>query len=450
MKKKYLIVLIILLGLFLRIYNLNSESLWSDEGYSINEAKFSIHEIISHMGYNPNPPLYLITLHFWINLFGDSAFSVRFLSFIFSSISLVLLFLLTKRIFDKKTAVFSTLILSLSTFHIYYAQEARSYALFSMLGLLSYYSFYKFNDWSSKRNILYYLISTTLMIYTHVFGIFIMLSQVISIKKKLLKKWFFTLTFIGVMYLPYISVLFQQTMHVSNETWRNFPSFNDFFYALSRPAGNYWLLITFMFLLILYFFKSKNKWLKRTLVSWWSITIILPFLISITIVPIFFPKYTIAASFGLYIIVARGIEKIKYKHLKYVVILAIILLSLFELNYYYKINQKEDWHSLSKYLDENVGKIDRIIFYPGFTDDLMYQYYTKENHTTYVLTYYARELNESDLERIEPMLGEYENMWLVLSHNQYDGRLIKKINSSYGKIEEKNFTKIQVYKFSQK
>ena len=91
MKKCHYIILVILMaGLFLRIYGLSTESLWLDEGFSVWHSKTDIPLIIKAASSDVQMPLYYILLHYWMGLFGDSEFSIRFLSVIFGLLAVFL------------------------------------------------------------------------------------------------------------------------------------------------------------------------------------------------------------------------------------------------------------------------------------------------------------------------------------------------------------------------
>jgi len=105
-------------GLFLRIYDLAGESLWLDEGTSIRRSQLSLINIVFELISNVHPPLYFFILHYWIGLFGDSEFSARFLSVIFGFSSIIILYRLGALLFNKHIGILSSLLLSLSEFHI--------------------------------------------------------------------------------------------------------------------------------------------------------------------------------------------------------------------------------------------------------------------------------------------------------------------------------------------
>ena len=87
-----------------------------------------------------NPPFYYVLLHFWVLVFGDSEFSLRFLSVGLGSVSIIAIYALGKLLFNKRAGIIAALILAVSVFHIQFAQEARGYTLTVLLTLISFTS----------------------------------------------------------------------------------------------------------------------------------------------------------------------------------------------------------------------------------------------------------------------------------------------------------------------
>src|SRR3989338_788872 len=106
-KKLFLILaLILLMGAFLRFHNLGSESFWIDEAATaLTLKKYSAAEILSntvtkgdilpeyYVG-NLDLPTYFIILKLWSRLFGLNETSLRALSAIFGTLSIVLIYFL--------------------------------------------------------------------------------------------------------------------------------------------------------------------------------------------------------------------------------------------------------------------------------------------------------------------------------------------------------------------
>src|SRR3989338_6644449 len=111
----------LLIGSFIRFYNIGSESFWLDEGATALEIKnYSLKQILIHTmadgkilpdyypQYDYSLPGYYAFVKIWTNVFGTSEASFRSFSALLGSISLLLIFYLARCLFDEKIALMST------------------------------------------------------------------------------------------------------------------------------------------------------------------------------------------------------------------------------------------------------------------------------------------------------------------------------------------------------
>jgi hypothetical protein len=162
----------------LRLYRLGYHDFWYDEMATVHYAQYP--------WANWNAPLYWIVLYFWIAIFGCSEFSVRFPSLVFSFLSAIIVFFLGKSLFNKKAGIFAAMLIGLSPFHLWYAQEARDYSMVLFLGLLSSWLIYNIVNKNKKNLWLYFTLVSIAGFYTNYFYAFLLLAQflyVISIRK---------------------------------------------------------------------------------------------------------------------------------------------------------------------------------------------------------------------------------------------------------------------------
>jgi uncharacterized membrane protein len=135
---------LILLSGFLRFFMLTHQSLWIDEGYTLeisdalNFQDFiqKIREIDASASLQP---LHYFLLFLWRKIFGSSEFSVRSLSALSGVGASVVVYLTALKIYGRQHAVLSLLFITLSAFCIYYSQEARNYSLLIFLASLQLY-----------------------------------------------------------------------------------------------------------------------------------------------------------------------------------------------------------------------------------------------------------------------------------------------------------------------
>jgi len=86
------VVLLLLLAYVLRLYRLDGQSLWWDEGISLHLATSSLGDIVHDRLANIHPPLYFFLLKGWLALVGVSPFTGRYLSALAGLVQVALVF----------------------------------------------------------------------------------------------------------------------------------------------------------------------------------------------------------------------------------------------------------------------------------------------------------------------------------------------------------------------
>jgi len=136
----YLLLAIVVLGGFLRFYQIGSKGLWLDEAFSVWLGWQSIGEMLGWLvRIDQHPPLYYALLHFWMSL-GDRAATVRALSALCGTLTIPVIYLLGRRLVDDGVGLLTALILAVSPFHVRFAQEARMYTLLALNASLALYA----------------------------------------------------------------------------------------------------------------------------------------------------------------------------------------------------------------------------------------------------------------------------------------------------------------------
>ena len=133
------ILLIIILGSLLRVYNLNFDDLWSDEmvSYWLSNPSNSFSETLKLIFESNLMVSFEIILKNFHKLFGYDVHISRYLNVIISIFSIILFMdLLRKNSVNINTILFGTFLLALNIFHIRYAMELRSYTLTFFLALM--------------------------------------------------------------------------------------------------------------------------------------------------------------------------------------------------------------------------------------------------------------------------------------------------------------------------
>jgi hypothetical protein len=126
---------LLLLAFALRLYRLDGQSIWVDEGISLHLATSSLAEIIANRAANIHPPLYFFCLKAWVALVGTTMFSARSLSALASLFQVAAIYAVARRWLGQPAAWAAALLIALSPLSVVYAQEARVYALLPLVYL---------------------------------------------------------------------------------------------------------------------------------------------------------------------------------------------------------------------------------------------------------------------------------------------------------------------------
>lgn len=141
--KKYILPLILLLGLLLRFIAIN-QSLWLDEaiGALVVKHQTFIQILTEFPKHDNHPPLYYLALKAWTDLFGYSEIALRSLSVAFG-VGMIFFIYKIGKIISPKLGTLAAILLATSPFAIYYSQEARMYPMAAFLAAAAFYLFLK-------------------------------------------------------------------------------------------------------------------------------------------------------------------------------------------------------------------------------------------------------------------------------------------------------------------
>lgn len=273
--------IILLLNVIIRLSSLSSFSIDMDEPFSVFHAQLDVPDIARILMEGNNPPLFEIILHYWIKLFGISAGSVRFPSFLFNMGTITFTFLIAKEVFNFRVGVFSTLLLSFSSYYILFSQEARTYALLVFLVAVSFYLLIRLfsNKFGWKEGIALVLTYVAIA-FSHYFGVFMIGVQagfVILLKLrdfKILKKYLGVIGGLVLCYSFYIPKIIERFyMSVEYGTWvqpvSNLGNLHMLIFDFSNNFKWIYLgVIILMYLVVWRFFlKSGVHWIVKLVLT---------------------------------------------------------------------------------------------------------------------------------------------------------------------------------------
>jgi hypothetical protein len=167
------LALVLAAGVALRAAGLD-RPLWIDEAVTWAAAELPVAQILKLRHRERHPPLYYVLQHFLLLAVPDSEAGLRALSLLCSSLTLGVALWLLYRHWGAREALCAGVLLALSSFDIYYAQEARMYALLSCLWLAHLWSLNEMLE-GSRRAGAVWVAACALLAYTHFHGLLVAL-----------------------------------------------------------------------------------------------------------------------------------------------------------------------------------------------------------------------------------------------------------------------------------
>ena len=140
-----LILLLLILGVIFRLYNINFDNLWIDEisSFWISNPDFDFKEsYLNHKSLEQTPYLFNLIIKIFFTVFGYDINLARIVPCIFSIFGILSVAYLSKLLSKKNAYIFSTFLISFNIFLINYSQELRVYStlfFFINISLIFFY-----------------------------------------------------------------------------------------------------------------------------------------------------------------------------------------------------------------------------------------------------------------------------------------------------------------------
>ena len=163
-RERLLLSAALALGLALRAWGVDGQSLSMDEVWELQNAARGLKEIARTA--DGFPPLYNLLLHGWLDLFRDGL-AARWLSVLLGVVSIHFGWLLGRRIGGEAVGLWTALLLAVSPLHIWYSQEGRAYALYFLLATAALWALLRALESDSLRDWRLYAATAAVGMYTH-------------------------------------------------------------------------------------------------------------------------------------------------------------------------------------------------------------------------------------------------------------------------------------------
>lgn len=491
------IYFIIILGAALRFYDLGTESYWFDEVYTVHMAQESVGQLLA-VNELDWPPVYYVLIHYWVRLFGTTETATRSFSTAAGIVSIALTYMVGREMFGKSVGLISALLMAISEFQIYYSQETRFYSLFLLATLVSFLFFIKALRTSRISHFFLYGVSSILLFYCNAFGVFVFAAQNLYFFLRWAKYRETRAKFLlcqGAIFLTIVPNFIPNILAVkpiagagaprigwipAPSVWAPLRTVYEYVFPLRHNRS--WTSVAVNFavgiavfvigLLLFAIGERKERWLAsmKNLLSdkhlltnkadelllvgcWFLCPIVLPFVLSKIVGPMYVDRYTISAAPAFYFLLAFGITGVRRVVPVFVSLLTLVILIAPGLQHYYITDVKEQWREVAAYVEANARNSDVLVFAPdeaGWQQKSFDWYYNGSLPSCGVSI--AMKDDEAIASALAACMAGYERFWLVMrgtvtNVGRFKKFFLERNQNNIHLIQEQQFVEISLYLF---
>lgn len=444
------VVVVTLLGLFLRLRGLSSQSLWVDEGLSVWIARKNVADMVTWLVQgDTHPPLYVGLLHVWMKL-GDSVTWIRLLSVTASVATIPFLYLLGRRLFGSHAALLSAFLLAVSPFSIKWAQNARPYALLCLFAIVASYCLVWGLESRQRAPWLLYMPAALAALFTHNVGGAIIVAAHVALllglslaKQQRAKVGLRAVSVTLGIWLIWLPAIVVQTLRggsywLDNPTPRDLEQLALTFMSSGLPAESTALslgsvlvaaALSLICLGVFSLWKNKSSMLVAVvllfgpLVLELDLSVLQPVFLDRTMISLI-PVFILVLSGGLMWLARRTPGRI----LAMMAVGTLLLLNFQSLEQYYDLEDGQDvnerWDEAAEHVAQRQRPDGDVILFQANTSQLPFGYYYKQLASPslpYVgvpctldfCNHPEGQTSRAARERMERELRPYRRIWLV-------------------------------------
>jgi len=461
--KSFLILItIIFLGIFYRLYHANFEDYWFDEyfGFWISDSQLNFTETLERsfgLGQGQNLLFDFVLKYFYV-LFEYYPENGRYFTVFISSLSIPLLTYLSYQVDKSKSYLLTAFLTSHCWYLISYSQEVRGYTLGLLLAILSFIIFLiliKSNNQNLRKNIyiyfLYILVNLIGLINHVFFGLVVLSHFIFSFnfigEKKKFKILIANFVLVGAIYLFIMFPFLIKNLN-TNDFWItqvNFEFFISYFFPrfFGSKIMGYIYLLTLIFLIIKgkkFIFESKS--IHQLFFILLFSSYFFPLFYSLFKIPILIDRYIIFVLIPIILLISILTFKQSTKIRNFIIIL--IVLTTFVNNYleiFKRVHSKPEFNKSLSFISSNKDTAIKLLA-------------NKENDHMWLVNY-LKKISFSKYEKLNFLnfnqLSDSEKLWVLcyLPVNSFKCNS-EEINQNYIKDSEKSFFLIKVFLYKKK
>ena len=438
-------VFFILIGIYLRIYQLNFENYWLDEtiDFWVSDPNISFNELFlrRELINDQTPYLFQLLLKVYFKIFGYEPEIGRQLPVIFGVLSIPLMGILSYQVSKDNSFLLTIFLVSINIYLIKYSQETRAYTLVFLLSVISLIFYYKiiYSDLVFSKKIysfILFVIFSVLALSSHPFVFVIFFSQIAFYIYSLLM--FKNKNFVFLLSIPFIIIIYllinynylisqfeYKEYFLTHENWK---FYYDYYFSRFFGSKIMGLIYLVSLIFLIFHFRKKilftsNNYLPLIFILFFSY--IIPLFYGLIKLPVLTDRYIIYVLVSILILISSLILKIENPKLK-IFLLIIILVPTIINNYIeikYRKNTKPEFTKLLNNLEKH--KIKNLTLHaPKVIDEII------EN---YILSVKDYKNNNFNIYNIYNIPSDIKMLWVICYEPSMN------FNCSFSNDKQKNW-----------
>lgn len=336
---------VMLIALGLRLWHLEFQSLWWDEGVSIylSGAGLRALTIGKNFSIDLHPPGYYVLLAGWRSFLGPSVFSDRLLSVFWGVVTIPLAYIFGRKCTSSRlSGLIAGLLVALSPIDVYYSQESRMYSMLPAFALVTLIISARIVEKDNSRDWALWILVNAVSMYVYYYLGMLTAAEAlvllaVSWHRRSLGRWFFAQILTLALYVPWFYLMAEHlnsgtlalppatVVHLTPLTYLQ-ENWNDFTIGYTAPPAAKLALVAFgVAVLAGIVTLGRRRPLLLALLLLGALVPLAGAGAVLLVRPFFFSRFIIFAAIPIWLLAATGITADRRLWPASIVILTLIL-----------------------------------------------------------------------------------------------------------------------------
>lgn len=424
------LVAVLLFAALLRIYDIDAQSIWADEGFTYLITQET--DILPMLRSDVHPPLYFLSMKFWASVAGVSELALRLPSALASILTIALVYTLARNLVAWRgeqpdlspVPMIAAILMALSDLEIDLSHEARMYTIHTALAVLCMLAYARWSRQPRPRYLWLLSISSVLLVYVNYLGVWtplvVGLHALVFLRGRQLIGVLVTLVTSAVAVLPWLLLVGpDQIDNGAGADRADANTLDTLRVYRDNWLGQQWPLMLGLLglgTLILDYSESlrirfKLHWVNVLLLLWIFVPLAFTVIANIWI-PVLAAHRVSQITPAVCLLIAFGLGNLRHPARGFLV--AVIAVSALTSVDFYRI--KGPWETYTRTVTPFIQPDDLVLMEIGGGDTMLEYYFDRDlpESTRLVSLKRWREGTPDDFYAgILPLLEQYETVWLL-------------------------------------